>query len=64
MIIEAISKVLFKLLFRVSLNEKGMRYKLFIYYITEDFIAIDIGQIRGYREELRKRWVVSLRFGD
>jgi hypothetical protein len=55
----AVSAVPFKLPFRVSSDEKGMRCKPFVYYVIEDFIAVDAGQMRGYREELRERWIAS-----
>lgn len=55
----AVSAVPFKLPFRVSSDEKGERCKPFVYYVIEDFIAVDAGQMRGYREELKARWNAS-----
>ncbi len=55
----AISIFPFTLPFRVSSDPKGERCKPFVYYIIEDFVAVDAGQKRGYREELRARWVAS-----
>ena len=49
----------FSLPFRVSSDEKGERCKPFTYYVIEDFVAVDAGQGRGYREELKERWNTS-----
>jgi hypothetical protein len=55
----AISAFPFRLPCRVSSNAKGERCKPFVYYVIEDFVAVDAGQMRGYREELRERWNAS-----
>jgi hypothetical protein len=55
----AVSAVPFRLPFRVSSDDRGERCKPFVYYVMEDFIAVDAGQMRIYREELRARWNAS-----
>jgi hypothetical protein len=55
----AISAFPFRLPFRVSSDAKGVRCKPFAYYIIEDFVAVDAGQMRAYREELKARWEAS-----
>jgi hypothetical protein len=49
----------FKLPFRVSSDAKGESCKPFTYYVIEDFVAVDAGQGKGYREELKERWNTS-----
>ncbi len=58
----AVSAIPFRLPFRVSSDEKGTNCKPFVYYVLEDFIAVDAGQGRPYREELRVRWNASPAF--
>jgi hypothetical protein len=55
----AISMVPFKLPFRVSSDAKGTACKPFVYYVVEDFVAVDAGQKRQYRQELQARWDAS-----
>jgi hypothetical protein len=55
----AVSLVPFRLPFRVSSDARGERCKPFTYYVIEDFIAVDAGQGRVYREELMARWNAS-----
>lgn len=55
----AISIFPFKLPFRVSSDAKGERCKPFTYYVIEDFVAVDAGQMREYRSELFARWNAS-----
>jgi len=54
-----VSLFAFTLPVRVSSDAKGERCKPFVYYVMEDFVAVDAGQMRGYREELRARWNAS-----
>lgn len=54
-----ISMVPFRLPFRVSSDARGERCKPFVYYIIEDFIAVDAQQMRRYREELQTRYRAS-----
>lgn len=54
-----ISMIPFPLPFRVSSDAKGERCKPFVYYVIEDFMAVDTGMKRKYREELRARWNAS-----
>jgi hypothetical protein len=54
-----ISAVPFRLPARVSSDAKGERCKPFVYYVIEDFVAVDAGQMRVFREELRGRWEAS-----
>lgn len=55
----AISAFPFRLPFRVSSDAKGVRCKPFAYYVIEDFVSVDAGQMRVFREELRARWEAS-----
>jgi hypothetical protein len=55
----AVSAVSFRMPCRISSDEKGTRCKPFAYYVIEDFVAVDAGQMRVYREELRARWNAS-----
>lgn len=55
----AVSAIPFRLPFSVSSDAKGERCKPFVYYVIEDFVAVDAGQKRRYREELRARWTAS-----
>jgi hypothetical protein len=54
-----VSAIPFRLPCRVSSDQKGERCKPFVYYVIEDFVAVDAGQMRGYREELQARWNAS-----
>jgi hypothetical protein len=54
-----VSAVPFRLPFRVSSDAKGERCKPFPYYIIEDFVAVDAGQKKPFREELRARYNAS-----
>ncbi|CZR56319.1 uncharacterized protein PAC_06207 [Phialocephala subalpina] len=54
-----VSMIPFSLPCRVSSDAKGQTCKPFVYYVIEDFVAVDAGQKRGYREELRARWNAS-----
>jgi len=55
----AVSAVPFRLLWRVSSDGRGERCKPFVYYVIEDFVAVDAGQTRRYRRELQARWNAS-----
>lgn len=55
----AVSAVPFKLPFRVSSDAKRERCKPFVYYVIEDFVAVDAGQMWGFRERLKTRWNAS-----
>lgn len=55
----AVSLYPFRLPMRVSSDAKGERCKSFTYYVIEDFVAVDAGQGRGYRAELKERWNAS-----
>ncbi|TVY69040.1 hypothetical protein LSUE1_G007555, partial [Lachnellula suecica] len=55
----AVSVFPFGLPFRVSSDAKGERCKPFAYYVLEDFVAVDAGQMRQFREELKARWEAS-----
>jgi hypothetical protein len=55
----AVSMIPFKLPCRVSSDAKGELCKPFVYYIVEDFVAVDAGQKRAYRKELMARWKAS-----
>jgi hypothetical protein len=55
----AVSMIPFRLPCRVSSDARGERCKPFVYYVIEDFVAVDAGQTRRYREELRARWTAS-----
>jgi hypothetical protein len=54
-----VSAMPFKLPVRVSSDAKGTRCKPFVYYVIEDFVAVDAHQKRPYREELRARYEAS-----
>ncbi|OCK75858.1 hypothetical protein K432DRAFT_385893 [Lepidopterella palustris CBS 459.81] len=49
----------FPLPFRISSDAKGVRCKPAVYYVVEDFIAVDAGQGRSFREEWRARYDAS-----
>lgn len=55
----AVSAIPFRLPFRVSSDDKGERCKPFVYYVVEDFVAVDADQMRVFREEFRARWIAS-----
>lgn len=55
----AVSLVPFRLPVRVSSDARGEGCKPFAYYVIEDFVAVDAGQMRPYREELMERWNAS-----
>jgi hypothetical protein len=55
----ALSTIPFRLPCRVSSDAKGEICKPFVYYVIEDFVAVDSGQKRVYREELQARWNAS-----
>jgi hypothetical protein len=55
----AVSVVPFRLPCRISSDGKGERCKPFAYYVVEDFVAVDAGQGRRWRGELRERWEES-----
>lgn len=57
-----VSAIPFRLPVRVSSDAKGERCKPFVYYVIEDFIAVDAHQLRGFREELRVRYTSSRGF--
>ena len=52
----SLSAIAFRLPCRVSSDAKGERCKPFVYYVVEDFVAVDAGQKRGYRLEFKKRY--------
>ncbi|PSS13309.1 hypothetical protein M430DRAFT_76658, partial [Amorphotheca resinae ATCC 22711] len=55
----AVSALPFPLPFRVSSDARGEKCKPFVYYVIEDFVAVDASQKRSYREELRARYNAS-----
>jgi hypothetical protein len=55
----AVSLFPFRLPVRVSSDSEGERCKPFTYYVIEDFVAVDAGQGRQYRAELKERWNAS-----
>lgn len=54
-----LSAVPFRLPIRVSSDVRGVRCKPFVYYIIEDFVAVDAHQKRPYRKELQVRYEAS-----
>lgn len=58
----AVSMVPFRLPVRISSDAKGEMCKPFVYYVIEDFVAVDSHQKRSYREELRVRYQASHMF--
>jgi hypothetical protein len=57
-----VSAVPFRLPVRVSSDAKGEKCKPFVYYVIEDFVAVDAHQKRAFREELRVRYEASKGF--
>lgn len=55
----AVTAVPFKIPVRLSSDAKGARCRPFVYYVIEDFIAVDAHQKRPFREELRARYAAS-----
>lgn len=60
----AVSAMPFRLPVRLSSDARGARCKPFVYYVVEDFVAVDAHQKRPYREELRARYEASRIFRD
>lgn len=58
----AASIVPFRLPIRISSDARGEVCKPFVYYVVEDFIAVDAHQKRRYREELKARYEASHMF--
>ncbi|BFZ54040.1 hypothetical protein PYCC9005_001071 [Savitreella phatthalungensis] len=48
--------------FRLSSDRAGEPIKPFVYYVVEDFLAVDCKQGRPWREACRARWLASPHF--